>query len=94
MLQAAKIQVKTGDWRGAADSATKALAAGMDNPVSALILQGTALAELDEYEEALVIFRKVTVSGNEGEQQTAAAWIRYIEERLSFQSQVAATSRK
>jgi tetratricopeptide (TPR) repeat protein len=94
LLQAAKIQVKTGDWRGAADSATKALAAGVDNPVSALILQGTALAELDEYEEALVIFRKVTVSGNEGEQQTAAAWIRYIEERLSFQSQVAATSRK
>ena len=94
LLQAAKIQVKTGDWRGAADSAAKALVAGVDNPVSALILQGTALAELNEYEEALVIFRKVTVSGNEGEQQTAAAWIRYIEEGLSFRSQVAATSRK
>jgi tetratricopeptide (TPR) repeat protein len=94
LLRAAKIQVKTGDWHGAADSAKRALDAGVDNPISALMLQGMALTELGEFEEALVLFRKVTAAGDKEEQQSAAAWIRYAEEEINYQQQFAAASAK
>jgi tetratricopeptide (TPR) repeat protein len=93
-LRAARIQVKTGDWRGAADSAERALDAGIDNPVSALMLQGMALTELGEIAEALVLFRKVAATGDEEEQRNAAAWIRYAEEELNDRRQFAVASEK
>ena len=92
LLRAARIQRKTGDWRGMADSAEGALDAGIDNPVSALMLQGMALTELGEFEGALVIFRKVAATGDAQEQQIAAAWIRYAEEELNYQQQFAEAS--
>jgi hypothetical protein len=53
-----------------------------------------ALAELGEFEEALVLFRKVAATGDAEEQQIAAVWIRYAEEELNYQQQVAAASGK
>ena len=94
LLQAAKIQVKTGDWRGAVNSAVRAIDAGVDNPVGALILQGMAQAELGAFAEALVVFQKVATTGNEEEQQTASAWIRYVEEEIDYQQQLAVASSK
>jgi tetratricopeptide (TPR) repeat protein len=93
LLQAAKIQAKTGDWGGVANSAVRAINAGVDNSASALLLQGMAQAELGEFAKALVIFQNVTATGNDEEQKTATAWIRYVEEELSFRSNVVATSR-
>jgi hypothetical protein len=84
--------VKTGDWRGVAASAERALDADIDSPVSALILQGMALTELGEFAEALVLFRKVTATGDAEERQNAAAWTRYAEEEISYQQQVAAAA--
>ena len=92
LLRAAKIQVKTGEWRRAGESAERAIDAGVDNPVSALLLQGMALTELGEFVEALVIFRKVAATGDEEEQQVAAAWIRYAEEEINYQQKFAAVS--
>jgi tetratricopeptide (TPR) repeat protein len=89
LLQAAKIQVKTGDWRGVVNSTVRAIDAGVDNPVGALMLQGMAQAELGEFAEALVLFKKVAATGNEEEQQTASAWIRYVEEELHYKQLVA-----
>jgi len=94
LLQAAKIQVKTGDWRGVASSAVRAIDAGVDNPVSALLLQGMAQAELGEFDEALVLFQKVAAAGDEEEQESASAWIRYVEEELDYQQQLAVASEK
>jgi len=53
-----------------------------------------ALTELGEFAEALVIFRKVAATGDEEEQQVAAAWIRYAEEEINYQQQFAVASGK
>jgi tetratricopeptide (TPR) repeat protein len=92
LLRAANIQAKSGDWRGAADNASRALDAGVDNPGNALMLQGMALAELGEFEEALVLFRQAAATGDAQERQIAAAWTRYAEEEIGYQQQVAAAS--
>lgn len=94
LLQAANIQVKTGNWRGAADSVSRALVVGVDNPVSTSMLHGMTLVELGEYEESLSVFQKVRSTGDAEQRENAAAWIRYIEEELRYQEKAVASSRQ
>ena len=85
-LQAAGIYNETGKWQKVADNAVKALDAGLDEPVQALMLAGTAYSELDRFEEALTSFRRVREIGNTSERGTAGSWISFVEEKQQTQN--------
>jgi tetratricopeptide (TPR) repeat protein len=80
-LQAAGIYSELGEWQKVAENAVKALDAGIESPVEALMLAGTAHAELGEFDEALNYFRRVRQSGDTSARRNADSWIVFVEEK-------------
>ena len=79
-MRAARLAVQSGDFEVAAESAEKALAAGIDDRVAALVVAGSAYAELGRWDQSTAAFREVVDIGNEDERDNAGNWIRYVEE--------------
>lgn len=79
-MRAAQLYVQSGDFAGAAASAEKALAADIDDRIAALVVAGSAFAELGEWDKSIAAFREVANIGNDDERDNAGNWIRYVEE--------------
>ncbi len=87
-MRAARLYGQSGGWVGAAESAEKALDAGVENRVQALVVAGSAYSELLKYEEAIEAFRTIIEIGGKEERKNAANWIEFIEETWQYQAQI------
>lgn len=90
-MRAARLNIQSGNWTGAATSVEKALAAGVDDPVQALVVLGTAYSELGEYEKSIAAFRRVVETGSEEERGNAENWIEFVEETRAYRSVISST---
>ena len=90
-MRAARLNIQSGNWTGAATSVEKALAAGVDDPVLALVVLGTSYSELDEYEKSIAAFRRVAETGDEEERRNAENWIEFVEETRAYRSVISST---
>ena len=79
-MRAAQLYVQSGSFEGAAESAEKALDAGIDDRVNALVVAGSAYTELGEWDKAIGAFQRVAEIGDDNEQDNARNWIRFAEE--------------
>lgn len=80
-LQAAQIYNEMGAWAKVIENSNKALEAGLDNPVNALMLAGTAHTEMDNFDEAIRVFNRVASAGDESERRNANSWIGFVAEK-------------
>lgn len=78
-LEASRLQMVDGGWQAAADSAERAIAAGVEKIAEAHLLRGMALVELDKFDESLQHFQKVAEIGTDEEKRRASMWARYAE---------------
>ncbi len=85
-LQAAGIYNETGEWQKVTDNAAKALDAGLDKPVQALMLAGAAYTELDRLEDALSSFRRVRELGDAAARRNAVSWINFVKEKQQIRA--------
>ena len=81
LLQAAGIYSELGEWQAVADSAVRALDAGLPRPNEALMLAGTAAVELGKFDEALTHFNRILASGDASARANANSWIAFVEEK-------------
>lgn len=79
--QKAQLLSEQADWAGVIDAATQALAkGGLAETGSTLILQGMALAELGQFNDALAAFAEAR-RHEESARRNADAWIEYVRDR-------------
>jgi tetratricopeptide (TPR) repeat protein len=79
--QKAQLLSEQADWAGVIDAATQALAkGGLAETGSTLILQGMALAELGQFNDALAAFTEAR-RHEEAARRNADAWIEYVRDR-------------
>ena len=79
-LQAAQIYNETGTWAKVVDNSNKALDAGLKNPVDALMLAGSAYAEMDRFDDAIRVFKRVSSIGDKDDRRNAESWIDFVAE--------------
>ena len=79
-MRAAQLHVQSGNFEGAAHSAEKALGAGVDDRVNALVIAGSAYSELGDWDRSIAAFRQVAEIGDDDERDNAENWIRFVEE--------------
>lgn len=91
-LQAAGIYNETGEWQKVADNAGKALDAGLEEPIQALMLAGTAYSELDRFDEALSAFTEVREIGDNSERRNADSWINFVKEKQQIRNAALASN--
>ena len=85
-VQAARIYNETGAWAKVVDNSTKALDAGLKNPVDALMLAGTAYSELNQFDDAIRVFNRVRSIGDADDRRNAASWIDFVGEIRQLRS--------
>lgn len=85
-LQAARIYNETGEWQKVINNVVKALDAGLDEPVDALMLQGIANAELDRFDDAERAFIRVRSLGDSSDRRNAGSWIAFVDEKRQLQN--------
>jgi len=85
-LQAAQIYNELGDWQKVVDNTTKALDAGLEKSVDALLLMGTAYSELGEYDRAIRAFKRVQQVGDTRHRRNAESWMAFVDEKRQLQN--------
>ena len=83
-LQAAQIYNETGEWDKVVDNAQKALDAGLDDPVDALMLQGASFIELGNLDDATRVFTAVRAKGEASDRRNADSWLSFIEDKRNL----------
>ncbi len=85
-LQAAQIYNETGAWEKVVDNTSKALDGGLKNPTVALMLAGTAYAELDRFDDATRNFSRVRKIGDKDDRRNAESWIAFVNEQRQLRN--------
>jgi tetratricopeptide (TPR) repeat protein len=85
-LQAAQIYNELGEWAKVVDNTNKALDAGLDKSMDAMLLSGTAYSELDDFENAIRVFEAVKKSGDSRQRRNAESWMAFVREKQQVQN--------
>ncbi len=85
-LQAAQIFNETGEWQKVVDNANKALDAGLKKTGIALLLAGTAYAELGRYDDAVRVFKQVRATADSSQRRNAESWIAFVDEKRQLRN--------